>query len=127
MQSNSDAADPDLPLILLASDEPRLAQHLCLALREQSVAAQFAPGYREIESLTEVHKKAIVLLEVSGHHSVEAAVEVAKRIKRSDPGRFVAYLADRILHSSGLAGDAIFPRTPEHLIQTLRVYFAGPK
>ena len=117
----------ELPLILLASDEPGLAEHLHLALREQSFAVEFAPGYREIESLAAVHDKAIVLLEVSVHESVEAAVEVAMRIKRTNARRFVGYLADHTLHNSGLAGDAIFPRTPIHLMDALRTRFAIPR
>jgi hypothetical protein len=102
-----------LPLILLASDEPRLAARLHYALCEQKFAVKLAAGYGELESLAVAHDNAIVLLEISRHQSVEDAVEVALRIKRNNASRFIGYLADRVLHSSGLAGDAIFraPRT----------------
>jgi len=113
----------DLPLILLASDEPRLADHLHLALREQSLTVELAPGYPQVEALAEAHAKAIVLLEVSRHQSAEAAVELALRLKRSNAARFVGYLADRILQSSGLAGDGIFSRKPEHLAEALQDHF----
>jgi DNA-binding response OmpR family regulator len=113
----------EIPLILLASDEPRLATQLHLALRKQSLAVEVAPGYREIESLAHENSNAIVLLEVSRHQSVEAAVELAMRIKRTNSNRFVGYLADRILHNSGLAGDAIFPRNIQHLLLALRNHF----
>jgi hypothetical protein len=113
----------DLPLILLASDEPRFAAHLHLALREERLAVELAPSYMEIESLAEAHPEAIVLLEVSRHESVEAAVRAALRIKRIDATRFVGYLADRILHNSGLAGDAIFPRNAQHLTEALCNHF----
>lgn len=120
---NKDIAQPDLPLILLASDEPRLAAFLHLALRQQSLTVEFAPGYREVERLAKIHERAIVLLEVSRYESVEAAVELALRIKHGNASRFVGYLADHMLRSSGLAGDAIFPRSAPHLAQALRDYF----
>jgi hypothetical protein len=112
-----------LPVILLASDEPRLAEHLQVALLEQSLTVELAPGYPQIEPLADEHENAIVLLEVSRHQSVEAAVELALRIKRSNADRFVGYLADRILHNSGLAGDAIFPRSPWQLSEALHNHF----
>ncbi|MBV8674615.1 MAG: response regulator transcription factor [Acidobacteriaceae bacterium] len=114
---------PESPLILLASDDPRLAADLHLALREQNFAVEFAPGYVEMEGLADAHEHAIVLLEVSRHQSVEAAVELALRIKRSNANRFVGYLADSILLNSGLAGDAIFPRNPHDLTLALRNHF----
>jgi hypothetical protein len=120
---NKMQSECDLPLILLASDEPRQAGHLHFALQEERFAVAFAPGYTEIESLAEAHQKAIVLLEVSRHESVEAAVGLALRIKRVNASRFVGYLADRILHNSGLAGDAIFPRNPQYLTEALCSYF----
>jgi hypothetical protein len=114
----------NLPLVLLASDEPRLASHLHLALCEQHLVVEFAPGYAEIESLAaEAHRKAIVLLEVSRHQSVEAAVELALRIKRGDASRFVGYVADRILHNSGLTGDALLTRNARDIQVALHAYF----
>ena len=115
----------DLPLILLASDDPRLAAHLQHALREWNLAVKLAPGYGEIESLAAQHDKGIVLLEISRHESVEYAVELALRIKRGNKSRFVGYLADRMLHMSGLAGDAIFPRGAQQLTEALRNHFGN--
>jgi hypothetical protein len=123
MDSNTTQSSSDLPLILLASDEPRLASHLQLALRQQRFAIELAPGYREVESLAQAHESAVVLLEVCRLQSVEAAVEVAMRIKRSNGTRFVGYLADRMLHNSGLTGDGIFPRNAQHLTEALRSHF----
>jgi len=121
METDPDTSD--LPLILLASDELRLASNLQRALRQQRFAVVLAPEYRDLESLAQSHHNAIVLLEVSRHQSVEAAVETAMRIKRSNASRFVGYLADRLLHNSGLAGDGIFPRNAQHLTEALRNHF----
>jgi hypothetical protein len=65
----------------------------------------------------------MVLLEVSGPQGVEEAVNAALRLKRRDPGQFVGYLADPVLHCSGLAGDAIFPRVSRQLAKVLKRYF----
>ncbi|HZD47792.1 MAG TPA: hypothetical protein VE178_03530 [Silvibacterium sp.] len=119
----TDRERTEIPLILLASDEPRLATQLHLALRAQSLPVELAPGYSDVESLADENSNAIVLLEVSRHQSVEAAVEIALRIKRTNANRFVGYLADRVLHNSGLAGDAIFPRNAQHLLLALRNHF----
>ena len=119
----SDHKGTEIPPLLLASDEPRLATQLHLALRKQGLLVELAPGYPEIESLAVANSEAIVLLEVSRHQSVEAAVELALRIKRTNANRFVGYLADRVLHNSGLAGDAIFPRTVQHLLPALHNHF----
>jgi hypothetical protein len=113
------------PLIVLASDEPHLAGHLHRALRKEDWSVQLAPGYGEVESIAQTHRNAIVLLEVSRHESVEAAVELALRLKRRDSGQFVGYLADPVLHTSGLVGDAIFPRSTQHLPAALRNHFKG--
>jgi DNA-binding NtrC family response regulator len=120
---DTDPNTSDLPLILLASDEPRLASRLQLALRQQRFAVELAPGYSEIESLAQAHETAVVLLEVSRYQSVEAAVATALRIKRSNTTRFVGYLADGLLHNSGLAGDGIFPRNAQDLTEALRDHF----
>lgn len=69
------------------------------------------------------HRQNVVLLEVSGPHSVEAAVDAALRLKSHDARQFVGYLADPILRISGLIGDAIFPRSMNHLPSALRDYF----
>jgi hypothetical protein len=45
-------------------------------------------------------------------------------LKRQDPLLFIGYIADPILHTSGLAGDAIFPRSAEQLASALRRHLA---
>jgi len=84
---------------------------------------KLAPGYSELEALSHAHKDGVVLIEVSHQQSVEAAVDLALRLKRRNSGQFVGYLADPVLHTSGLAGDAIFPRSANHLPDALRAYF----
>jgi len=111
------------PLILLASDNPRVASYLHHTLEEEGLCVRLAPGYEELEPLSQSHQSAIALIEVSHQHSVEAAVNLALRLKRRNVERFVGYLADPILHTSGLAGDAIFPRSTHHLPAALRDHF----
>ena len=122
-QAESDGFSSSLPLILLASDNPRLAEHLHRSFQQQGLSVELAPGYSELEGLAQTYAKGIALIEVSHPQSVEAAVELALRLKRHNTRRFVGYLADPILHSSGLAGDAIFPRSAPHLITVLRSHF----
>ena len=114
-----------LPLILLGSDYPRLAAPLHRALENDGMLVRFAPGYHELEPLTRAHEDGIVLIEVSNEQSVEEAVGLALRLKRQNAGRFVGYLADPVLHASGLTGDAIFPRSANYLPGVLRNYFAS--
>jgi len=114
----------ELPSILLSGDNARSVLPLHRTLLDQGFHVQFA-AYYELETAWKQHRQPIVLLEVSGAHSVEAAVNAAIELKRHDPRQFVGYLADPILHSSGLAGDAIFPRTPESLIRALRNHFGN--
>jgi len=116
-----------MPLILLASDNPRLASYLHHTLEAEGLSVRLAPGYEELESLSQSHQRAIVLIEVSHQRSVEAAVSLALRLKRRNSERFVGYLADPILHTSGLAGDAIFPRSTHHLPEALRDHFRNWK
>jgi CheY-like chemotaxis protein len=118
-----DNISPPVPLILLASDNPRAAVHLQDALQTEGISVKFAPGYSELEALSQANQDGAVLLEVSHPQSVEAAVELALRLKRRDAGQFVGYLADPVMHTSGLAGDAIFPRSAHHLPRALRAYF----
>jgi hypothetical protein len=112
-----------IPPILLASDNPRVASYLHRTLEEDGLSVRLAPGYGELEPLSQSHQGAIVLIEVSHQYSVEAAVNLALRLKRRNASRFVGYLADPILHSSGLAGDGIFPRSSHHLPAALRDHF----
>jgi CheY-like chemotaxis protein len=112
------------PLILLSGDNARTAALLQHSLTEQGFQVQLAPGYHELETLWQQQRHPMVLLEVSGPQSVEAAVTTALSLKRRDPQQFVGYLADPGLHTSGLAGDAIFPRTPDQLAGALRHHFS---
>jgi CheY-like chemotaxis protein len=121
--SSTEGSPESSPLILLSGDNARTAFMLHSALKEEGFHVQFAAPYHELETVWRVQHPPVVLLEVSGAYSVEAAVHTALRLKRQDPLQFVGYAADPALHSSGLAGDAIFPRTSEHLAKALRDYF----
>ena len=122
-QRNSPDLIPDSPLILLSGDNARTATLLHDSLTEEGFCVHLAPGYHELETLWQQQRYPMVLLEVSGPQSVEAAVKTALTLKRHDPQQFVGYLADPVLHTSGLAGDAIFPRTPDQLASALRRHF----
>ena len=117
----------DPPLILLSGDNARTAYNLYCALVDEGFHVHFASAYNEIEPLWQEKRHPliplVVLLEVSGAQGVEAAVNAAISLKRKDPLQFVGYLADPVLRTSGLAGDAIFPRAPEHLARELRRHF----
>jgi hypothetical protein len=113
------------PPILLASDNIRVAESLRELLTSQGFAVHLSPSYQALEILWQKHRHAMVLLEVSSIHSVEAAVDAAMSIKRLDAGQFVGYLADPILRTSGLAGDAIFPRAMHLIPDAIRNHFDG--
>ena len=115
----------DSPLILLSGDNARTAALLHSSLTEQGFRVQLAPTYEDAETLWLRDRHPMVLLEVSGTQAVEPAVHLALQIKRRDHQVFVAYLADPILYSSGLAGDAVFPRTTRHLTTALREHLDG--
>lgn len=118
-------SNDDFPDILLSGDNTRTALSLHQALLDQGFRVQFAAAYSDLETLWKQQRHSVVLLEVSDIHSVEAAVNAAMQLKRHDPQQFVGYLADPILRISGLAGDAIFPRTSEQLAIALRNHFRG--
>lgn len=111
------------PLILLSGDNERTASMLHRALCEDGFRVQFAAPYHELEPVWRHRRPSMVLLEVSGAHSVEAAVNEALKLKRLDPLQFVGYVADPALHTSGLAGDAIYPRSSDELAKALRDHF----
>lgn len=117
------AVSDNLPDILLSGDDSHTALILHRALIDQGLRVQFADAYTGLESIWQQRRQSIVLLEVSGAQGVEAAVDIALQLKRCDPLLFVGYLADPILHSSGLAGDAIFPRASDQLVRALRNHF----
>lgn len=123
-QANPPDLFPIPPLILLSGDNARTAALLHHSLINEGFYVQLVPGYHELETLWQQQHYPVVLLEVSGPQSVEAAVKTALRLKRQNPQQFIGYLADPVLHTSGLAGDAIFPRTPDQLASALRRYFS---
>ncbi len=116
--------DSDEPLaetkILLASDSERHGSSIHRALEEHGFAVEFAGDYEHVDSLLRARGYDLVLLEVTGEHAVEPAVAAALRVKRSNAGQFVGYLADASLGTSGLAGDAVFPRSVARLRDALR-------
>jgi PleD family two-component response regulator len=108
------------PTILLASDSERHGIAIHRALEERGFAVEFAGDYEQVDSLLKERGYDVVLLEVTGEHAVESAVAAALRVKRRDAGQFVGYLADASLETSGLAGDAVFPRNATGLPDALR-------
>jgi hypothetical protein len=114
------------PRIILGSDtdSTQFATHEALAKAGFSV--DLASGYDNLEELWQKQRHDVVLLEVSYAVSVDRAVELALRLKRQDSRQFVGYLADPILQTSGLAGDALFPRDCKRLADALRRFF-GPQ
>lgn len=114
---------PQTPQILLSGDNSRTALRLGQALAEEGFGVELAFGYSELEIQWQQRRHPIVLLEVSGPHAVEDAVNAALSLKRRDPGQFVGYIADPGLRASGLAGDAIFPRASSPLAMALKRYF----
>ncbi len=106
--------------VLLGSD----SEHLDLSVQEALIQAGFlvdvARGYEQAEQLWNRDRHDVVLIEVSYAISVDPAVQLALRLKRQDRRQFVGYLADPILHTSGLAGDALFSRDSRRLAAALR-------
>lgn len=118
----------DASPILLSGDNPNAAGILNEVLQELGFQTQFAPEYSQVEALWRHHRRAsspgpvMVLLEVSQEKSVEAAVDTALQLKRQDPSQFVGYIADPMLWVGGLIGDAVLPRNPGRLAESLRKY-----
>lgn len=113
--------------ILLSGDNPHATRVLHQVLQELGFFTQLAPSYDQVEPLWRNRRNSspapvMVLLEVSQQRSVEAAVDTALQLKRQDPNQFVGYIADPILWVSGLIGDAILPRNPGRLAESLRRY-----
>lgn len=106
--------------ILLASDSDRHGNTIHQMLREKGFAVHYAGDYSSIDSWLDRRRFDVVLLEVTGEHAVEPAVDTALRVKRANSGQFVGYLADPNLETSGLAGDAVFPRNASRLPDALR-------
>ena len=111
--------------ILFASDSERHGSHLHRAMEEQGLAVVYAGDYSRVDSRLKERRYDVVLLEVTGEHAVEPAVATALQVKRSNAEQFVGYLADANLEMSGLAGDAVLPRSGARLQEMLSRYFAG--
>ena len=110
--------------ILLASDSDRHGNSMHELLREGGFAVDYAGSYSGIDTQLERRDFDVVLLEVTSEHAVESAVDAALRVKRANAAQFVGYLADADLETSGLAGDAVFPRNAEKLRNALRQFLA---
>lgn len=121
--SQSPIQSSETPSILLASDRERLGSSLHTVLREAGFEVAFAGDYSGLDLHLNRRPFDMVLLEVTGEHAVEPAVETALRVKRANSGQFVGYLADPSLDASGLAGDGIFPRSAGKLPEALRRFF----
>ena len=110
--------------IVLASDSERMGSTLQRALAGSGFSVHYAGDYGQLDSLLRRRSFDVVLLEVTGQYAVEEAVAAALRVKRANAGQFVGYLADAALESSGLAGDAVFPRSTTKLPEALRSFFS---
>jgi len=110
------------PSILLASDSERHGNTLHRALQQHGFAVEYAGDYAQVDSALHTRQFDVVLLEVTGEHAVEPAVAAALRVKRGNARQFVGYLADANLETSGLAGDAVFPRNTARLPDALREF-----
>jgi len=110
--------------ILLASDSERHGKSMHHLLKENGFAIDYAGSYSGVDAHMEGRNFDVVLLEVTSEHAVESAVDAALRVKRANAGQFVGYLADADLETSGLAGDAVFPRNAEKLREALRRFLA---
>jgi hypothetical protein len=111
---------------VLVSDTKNTESLAHRALVNAGFDVDLASGYEHVEELWQQHRHDVVLIEVSYAVSVDSAVQLALRLKQRDSRQFVGYLADPILHTSGLAGDALFPRDSRRLPDALRRFF-GPQ
>jgi ActR/RegA family two-component response regulator len=118
-RTSSDERSAD-PSILLASDSERHGNTMHRALAQHGFAVEYAGDYADLDSALTQKAFDVVLLEVTGEHAVESAVAAALRVKRGNARQFVGYIADANLETSGLAGDAVFPRNAARLPEVLR-------
>ncbi|MGA8111110.1 MAG: hypothetical protein WBD46_13965 [Acidobacteriaceae bacterium] len=110
--------------VLLASDSERHGSTMHQALRQQGVTVEYAGDYAQLDEALRRRSFDVVLLEVTGEHAVEAAVAAALQVKRSNALQFVGYVADAHLETSGLAGDAVFPRNAARLPRELKKFLS---
>ncbi|GGH08040.1 hypothetical protein [Silvibacterium dinghuense] len=101
--------------ILLAGENLHTMEPICAHLGAQGLVVDCVQGFAASIEHWQEHRHAVVLLDVPSATAVESAVATAVAIKRRDPRQFVGYLADAALHTSGLAGDGIFPRNARQL------------
>ncbi|MFT4114495.1 hypothetical protein [Silvibacterium sp.] len=119
-------ADFTLPRILLIAENIRVIEPILSALKDDGLPVMLAHGYPAgIEHWSE-HRQPIVLIDVPRLEEVEPAIDTAVAIKRRDPAQFIGYLADNTLHTSGLTGDALFPRSSTRLPTLLRTHLVAP-
>jgi PleD family two-component response regulator len=118
-KKRADSSAADLSVVL-ASDSMKQGTAMHRALQQPGVAVEFAGDYAQLQEVLRGRRFDVVLLEVTGEHAVEPAVEAALRIKRGDAAQFVGYLADAHLDTRGLAGDAVLPRIPAPMVERLR-------
>lgn len=118
-RERSDGLKADVS-ILLASDSERHGKTMHRAMEQQGIAVEYAGDYSRLDSALQQQEYDMVLLDVTGEHAVEAAVATALRVKRANASQFVGYLADASLETSGLAGDAVFPRSATRVTEALR-------
>ena len=121
-----------VPFILLASDSRRGAEQLHRSLQQEGFTVQLASGYSDLEDHNferetpqRCHHIRMVLSCSKSPicNRLKLPSTVAMRLKRRNASQFVGYIVDPILHTSGLAGDAVFPRSPHHLPQALHDFF----
>lgn len=121
---NAERFQSSQPRILLASDSAQQGGSMRRLLESAGFRVEYAGDYSRLDHALHVQDFDAILLEVTGEHAVEAAVAAALRVKRANARQFVGYLADPALHSSGLAGDGIFPRSVSPLSAALRSLLA---
>jgi hypothetical protein len=112
------------PSMLLASDSERLGSSVFKVLRDQGFDVQFAGAYSGLDAHLSRQAFDMVLLEITGVHAIEPAIQAALRVKRTNSAQFVGYLADPPLGSNGLPGDGVFPRSVSRLPPALRSFLA---
>lgn len=108
------------PSILLAGDSEGHAAGLRRVLEGAGFEVCFAGDYSGLDQAMDARRFDVILLDVSGQHAVEAAVETALRVRRANQWQFIGYLADASLSAAGLAGDGVFPRNARELPRALR-------
>lgn len=116
--------DARFPRILLSGEHSSSIERFYRSLCEEGLHTMVAHGLAAGVDAWNERRQPVVLLDVPELSSVEPAIEAAVAIKRRNPDQFVGYLADATYLTSGLAGDAIFPRSASQLPHRLRAHLA---